>query len=266
APRRVVGKRSRDPLRDAAGVRAAPRSRRLAGEQPADPVDGPPPRIAGALRGGGARGPARPIGAADRLPSRSRRPSRRRALRGPDAARAGAARLPGLPAGPPFRAGPGAGARRFGCRVRFSRAGRPARLRGAALQPVPRPLAVRPGPGRARGMSDAAAGGAAPAKGTVVLIGAGLGGSHMSILLGKAGYAVRVFERRADPRSTSIQAGRSINLALSARGIHALERAGIDREVLAIAIPMRGRIIHGTGGRTDFQPYGTRADQVNHSV
>jgi len=123
---------------------------------------------------------------------------------------------------------------------------------------APAPAPAAPG--------GAASGGAAPGKGTVVLIGAGLGGSLMSILLGKAGYAVRVFERRADPRSTSIQAGRSINLALSARGIHALERAGIDREVLAMAIPMRGRMIHGTGGRTDFQPYGTRADQVNHSV
>jgi kynurenine 3-monooxygenase len=88
----------------------------------------------------------------------------------------------------------------------------------------------------------------------------------MAILLGRAGYSVRVFERRVDPRSSPIQAGRSINLALSARGIHALERAGIDREVLAMAVPMRGRMIHGAGGRTHFQPYGTRADQVNHSV
>ena len=115
-------------------------------------------------------------------------------------------------------------------------------------------------------MSAAATGQTAPGKGTAVLIGAGLGGSLLAILLGKAGYAVRVFERRADPRSSSIQAGRSINLALSARGIHALKQAGIDREVLAMAVPMRGRMIHGASGRTDFQPYGTCDDQVNHSV
>jgi kynurenine 3-monooxygenase len=115
-------------------------------------------------------------------------------------------------------------------------------------------------------MNAPSAGAAATDRGTAVLVGAGLGGSLMAILLGQAGYAVRVFERRADPRSATIQAGRSINLALSARGIHALKQAGIDREVLAMAVPMRGRMIHGTGGRTDFQPYGTRADQVNHSV
>ena len=115
-------------------------------------------------------------------------------------------------------------------------------------------------------MSAPAAASGTPGKGKVVLIGAGLGGSLMTILLGKAGYSVRVYERRADPRSSAIQAGRSINLALSARGIHALRQAGIDREVLAMAVPMRGRMIHRPGGRTDFQPYGTRADHVNHSV
>ena len=115
-------------------------------------------------------------------------------------------------------------------------------------------------------MTPPAAGSAGPGQGTVVLVGAGLGGSLLAILLGRAGYAVRGFDLRPDPRSQPIQAGRSINLALSARGIHALEQAGLAREVLAMAVPMRGRMIHAAGGRTDFQPYGTRADQVNHSV
>jgi kynurenine 3-monooxygenase len=108
--------------------------------------------------------------------------------------------------------------------------------------------------------------GAGPGKGTVILIGAGLGGSLMAILLGRAGYAVRAFEMRPDPRQGRIQGGRSINLALSARGLHALERVGLARDILAMAVPMRGRMIHATDGRTAFQPYGTEADQVNHSV
>jgi kynurenine 3-monooxygenase len=103
-------------------------------------------------------------------------------------------------------------------------------------------------------------------KGTVVLVGAGLGGSLMAILLGKAGYAVRGYELRPDPRTGSARGGRSINLALSARGMHALERVGLAREILAMAVPMRGRMIHSQVGRTAFQPYGTAADQVNHSV
>src|ERR1700747_825529 len=51
--------------------------------------------------------------------------------------------------------------------------------------------------------------------------------------------------------------GRSINLALSTRGIHALEQIGIADEVLKHAIPMRGRMIHpaGAGARTIFEPY-----------
>ncbi len=107
---------------------------------------------------------------------------------------------------------------------------------------------------------------AVPDRGTVVLVGAGLGGSLMAILLGRAGYTVRGFELRPDPRHGPLLGGRSINLALSARGIHALERVGLAREVLAMAVPMRGRMIHSQHGPTAFQPYGTEADQVNNSV
>ena len=102
--------------------------------------------------------------------------------------------------------------------------------------------------------------------GTVVLVGAGLGGSLMAVLLGKAGYAVRGFELRPDPRRGPLEAGRSINLAISARGLHALEQVGLAREILSMAVPMRGRMIHSPDGRTAFQPYGTSPDQVNNSV
>ncbi len=115
-------------------------------------------------------------------------------------------------------------------------------------------------------MTSAASASGGPGKGTIVLVGAGLGGSLMAILLGRAGYAVRGIDLRPDPRRGPLEGGRSINLALSARGMNALERVGLARDVLAMAVPMRGRMIHSPDGRTAFQPYGTESDQVNNSV
>ena len=77
-----------------------------------------------------------------------------------------------------------------------------------------------------------------------VLIGSGLAGGLLTAYLGRRGYDVDLYERRADPREGNIVGGRSINLALSTRGIHALEQLGIADEVLRHAIPMRGRMIH----------------------
>src|SRR5438445_3452020 len=90
-----------------------------------------------------------------------------------------------------------------------------------------------------------------------VLIGSGLAGGLLAAYLGRRGYDVELYERRADPREGSMLEGRSINLALSTRGIHALEQIGIADEVLKHAIPMRGRMIHpaGAGARTIFAPY-----------
>jgi kynurenine 3-monooxygenase len=106
----------------------------------------------------------------------------------------------------------------------------------------------------------------AHAKQTVLVAGAGLGGSLMAIYLARAGHRVRVYERRDDPRATGGGRGRSINLAISTRGIHALEQVGLAEEVLRGGVPMRGRMIHDLSGRIRFQPYGTREDQVIHSV
>jgi kynurenine 3-monooxygenase len=90
-----------------------------------------------------------------------------------------------------------------------------------------------------------------------VLIGSGLAGGLLAAYLGRRGYEVDLYERRADPREGNMVGGRSINLALSNRGIHALEQIGIADEVLKHAIPMRGRMIHpaGAGARTIFAPY-----------
>ncbi|MCH8807349.1 MAG: NAD(P)-binding protein, partial [Planctomycetes bacterium] len=76
------------------------------------------------------------------------------------------------------------------------------------------------------------------------IVGAGLGGALIATYLGQAGHEVEVYERRPDPRGRNAVGGRSINLALSTRGIHALEEVGVATEIMKAAIPMRGRMIH----------------------
>jgi len=97
----------------------------------------------------------------------------------------------------------------------------------------------------------------------VVIIGAGLVGSLLSIYLAKRGYKVSIYERRSDMRNEVVEAGRSINLALSDRGIKALKEIGIADEVLKIAIPMHGRHIHNRDGTHAFQPYGKQGQYIN---
>src|SRR5437016_9277462 len=92
-----------------------------------------------------------------------------------------------------------------------------------------------------------------PAK--FVLIGSGLAGGLLAAYLGRRGYEVDLHERRADPREGNLVGGRSINLAISTRGIHALEQIGIADEALKHAIPMRGRMIHYRTGALHFSPY-----------
>lgn len=100
----------------------------------------------------------------------------------------------------------------------------------------------------------------------VTLIGAGLAGSAMAVLLGKAGYKVDVYEHRGDLRTIPAAPGRSINLALSTRGITALQEAGLADEVLADAVPMRGRMVHGADGSLSYQPYSKDPNLFINSV
>lgn len=100
----------------------------------------------------------------------------------------------------------------------------------------------------------------------ITLIGAGLAGSLLSAYLAKRGFRVDVYERRPDMRKTSISAGRSINLALSTRGIHALREVGLFDGLRDILIPMKGRMMHGTDGNLNFVPYGKNDREVIHSV
>ena len=101
-----------------------------------------------------------------------------------------------------------------------------------------------------------------------ILIGSGLAGGLLAAYLGRRGYDVDLYERRADPREGNIVGGRSINLALSTRGIHALEQLGIADEVLQHAIPMRGRMIHpaGAGRAPIFVPYDVDPKKCINSI
>jgi kynurenine 3-monooxygenase len=78
--------------------------------------------------------------------------------------------------------------------------------------------------------------------------------------------AIRLWDRRPDPRRARTERGRSINLALAARGIRALEHAGVMERIRPLLIPMRGRMIHDRSGATALQPYGQRDDEVIYSV
>ena len=99
-----------------------------------------------------------------------------------------------------------------------------------------------------------------------VLAGAGLVGSLLAVFLARRGKAVEVFERRPDLRREQISAGRSINLAISVRGLHALAQVGLEQEALAHAIPMPGRMIHARDGSLAFQAYGKDDSQCISSI
>src|SRR3546814_2822447 len=97
-------------------------------------------------------------------------------------------------------------------------------------------------------------------------IGAGLAGALLATLLAQRGWRVEVFERRGDPRLHGYAGGRSINLALAERGLHALRAADADRAVLDQAVMMRGRMVHPLGGEPQLQRYGRDDSEVIWSV
>jgi kynurenine 3-monooxygenase len=100
----------------------------------------------------------------------------------------------------------------------------------------------------------------------VTIVGAGLAGALLACYLGRDGYRVDLHEKRADPRVHDPERGRSINLALSVRGLEALREVGLADEVLQGAIPMRGRMMHAGNGALTFQPYGKDDSESINSV
>jgi kynurenine 3-monooxygenase len=101
---------------------------------------------------------------------------------------------------------------------------------------------------------------------TIQIFGAGLCGSLLSIVLARRGYDVTVYERQKDSRKAVTPAGRSINLAMSARGIHALKHAGIFPRIEPLLVPMRGRFVHHEDGSTELQAYGQCPEEQIYSV
>ena len=95
------------------------------------------------------------------------------------------------------------------------------------------------------------------------IVGAGLVGTLLSIYLAKRGYRISLYERRGDIRKKNSDEGRSINLALSTRGIRALSEVGLTSAVKDLAIPMHGRVIHDTSGKLSFLPYGKEGQFIN---
>ena len=100
----------------------------------------------------------------------------------------------------------------------------------------------------------------------VTIVGAGLAGTLLATLLARRGHPVRIFERLPDMRHSTIPAGRSINLAPAARGIRALELAGVMDRVRPLLIPMPGRMLHAIDGALTFVPYGQGEHEVIYSV
>ncbi|MEZ4703625.1 MAG: NAD(P)/FAD-dependent oxidoreductase [Bdellovibrionota bacterium] len=100
----------------------------------------------------------------------------------------------------------------------------------------------------------------------VIVIGAGLTGSLVSIFLAQEGLDVSIFELRPDLRKVDLPAGRSINMALSHRGIAALQKVGIFDQLSKDLIPMKGRSIHLKDGTTTFQAYGVQENHVIYSI
>lgn len=98
------------------------------------------------------------------------------------------------------------------------------------------------------------------------IVGAGLAGALLAVLLARRGYQITLYDRRPDPRETTAEGGRSINLALAARGIRAIERAGVMDRIRPLLITMRGRMVHDLSGATTLLPYGQREHEVIYSV
>ncbi|MFG1844627.1 FAD-dependent oxidoreductase [Micromonospora carbonacea] len=105
-----------------------------------------------------------------------------------------------------------------------------------------------------------------PERDEIAVVGAGLAGCLLACFLARRGYRVALYERRPDPRAGRVERGRSINLALSERGLDALRRIGLAEQVLADALPMRGRMIHPVTGEPAFQSYSAAGDRAINSI
>ena len=100
----------------------------------------------------------------------------------------------------------------------------------------------------------------------ILIIGAGLCGSLLALRMAQRGYKITLVEKRPDLRTVHQDAGRSINLALSDRGLKAMRLVGLEERVREICIPMNGRMLHDSKGNTLFSPYSGRKEEYINSI
>lgn len=105
-----------------------------------------------------------------------------------------------------------------------------------------------------------------PKNNTIVIIGAGLCGSLLALRMAQRGYTIQLIEKRPDLRKQQQDAGRSINLALSDRGLKGLRLAGVEKAAAKLCIPMYGRMIHDKEGNTFLSKYSGRKDEYINSI
>ncbi|MEM6819544.1 MAG: NAD(P)/FAD-dependent oxidoreductase [Pseudomonadota bacterium] len=101
---------------------------------------------------------------------------------------------------------------------------------------------------------------------SITILGAGLTGALLATILAQRGMQVQVIERQQDPRKIDAYAGRSINLAMAARGMNGLAVAGLNDAVAPLLCPMPGRLLHNSDGTQHFQPYSAHEHELNYSV
>lgn len=100
----------------------------------------------------------------------------------------------------------------------------------------------------------------------IVISGAGLVGSLLAVMMKKKGFEVEVHEKRSDMRLDRADSGRSINLIVTSRGMNAVERLGLLDDVLAITVPVTGRMMHSLEGELTYQAYGRDESECNYSI
>lgn len=100
----------------------------------------------------------------------------------------------------------------------------------------------------------------------ITIIGAGLAGTLCALYLARRGYRVEVFEARPDMRKSPVDYGRSINLALSCRGLTGLKAMDLLDDVQGIIVPMRARAIHEADGSLYYQPFGRHKDEYINAI
>lgn len=100
----------------------------------------------------------------------------------------------------------------------------------------------------------------------ILIIGAGLCGSLLALRMAQRGFQITLVEKRPDLRDATLDAGRSINLSLSDRGLKGLRLAGLEEEARKLCIPMLGRMIHDKEGNTFMSNYSGRDGEFINSI